>query len=442
MALNKAAVLKKLQFLKPGDTCWVAFSGGVDSTVLLHLLCQLRNQLSIVVKAVHVDHGLQPESAHWTEHCRQFAEELGVNFISRRLSLDTSGPESVEALARKHRYAVFGELVGKGEYVFLGHHQHDQAETLMLQMLRGAGVAGLAGMPVIGITYSVPIVRPMLDIKQQDIYHYAEENRLSWVEDASNENPDFDRNYLRHHVMPQLARWPAFTDTFSRTAANCAESDQLLRELAEIDVKKTVSEKPFVLSIERLSELSLIRQKNLLRYWIKQHAAEVIDSKKLSILQSGVISADAQAVPVLRLTKIQLRRYRDQLWLLPVQMPDSMNEITLFWEGEICELPHGLGCLKRLRGKNGIHPELWQSRVEVRWRQPNAKCQPVGRKGSRSIKKLAQDRGIPPWVRELMPLIYINGELAAVADYCIADAVSSSEADSWVIEWHPSLEIR
>ena len=219
----------------PAAPRWlVALSGGMDSIVLLHSLASLVSQSSGLppVSAIHVNHQLHPEADAWQAHCDRVCASLGVPLQHSVVSVDGAG-EGIEAAARRARYAVFEDSLGEGDVLFMAHHQDDQVETLLLRLLRGAGLSGLGGMPERRPLGAGQLYRPFLGLPRSMLADYAAEQKLDWVDDPSNADSQFDRNYLRAQVIPAVAqRWPGYRQTISRAAANLAEAQALLTQLA------------------------------------------------------------------------------------------------------------------------------------------------------------------------------------------------------------------
>jgi len=398
----------------------VALSGGLDSTVLLHALAGLRDRLGIPVAAIHADHGLQAASAEWAGHCATLCETLDIPYDSIQLQLSPQRGESTEALARQARYAAFAASMVEGELLLSAQHQDDQAETLLLQLLRGAGVAGLAAMPALADLGPGRLGRPLLAVSRAALEDYARQHDLHWIEDPSNQSLDFDRNYLRHEIMPRLkARWPAAAATLSRSAGHCADADRTLRAFAAEDLS-LCRLTPCRLLSQPLLQLPVERQANLLRAWIADAGLPVPPSHKLGRVLDELIPARADAAPLVAWSGAELRRYRDELWLMPPLEPIAANWQQA-WSGDApLVLPADLGGLAVMPGPGGIAPDRWQAgEVRVAFRREGLSCTPAGRQGSRSLKKLFQDLDVPPWLRERVPLLFIDGELAAVGDYVV-----------------------
>jgi tRNA(Ile)-lysidine synthase len=218
----------------PAETgkVFIAYSGGVDSHVLLHLVCSVE-QLKLKTTAVYINHGLQQEAEQWALHCEAVSLDLGVKFQCINVNAQKTIGKSLEEIAREARYTAFKSLLDKQDILLLAQHREDQMETVLLQLFRGAGVKGLSGMPLSAVFGTGKMLRPFLDVSKNEIIYYAEENKLQWIEDPSNKSDIFDRNFLRNQIIPQLKdRWPALDKTIARSARHCAKSEYISQELA------------------------------------------------------------------------------------------------------------------------------------------------------------------------------------------------------------------
>jgi tRNA(Ile)-lysidine synthase len=419
---------------------WVAYSGGLDSTVLLNLLAAHRARLPAPLAAVHVDHGLQPASARWSQHCRTECERLGVPLQSLSVDARPGRGESPEAAARARRYAAIDTLLTPGAMLLTAHHLDDQAETLLLQLLRGAGVAGLAGMPLLRARGDVAWqARPLLDEPRALLRAWAQDRGLSWVEDPSNALQDADRNYLRHRVMPELlARWPAARESIARSAAHCADALELSSLQAQHDLAAVLGDRPGRLRLTPLRGLSAARRRAVVRHWLDANEAPPLPGRRLNEALDQLLSARADAAVRIAWQGWQLRRFRDVAWLLQgSEAPLPAGPVA--WQGEELRLPPGLGLLRRVRRPGGIDPRHWQQgRVTVVYRTPGFACRPAGREGTRGLKAIAQEAGIPPWQRPLLPIVLIDGRPAAVANCCSCEPFGVGPGETgWWVEWLP-----
>ena len=269
MLFSPAQLLDQLAHLPPAQRYWVAYSGGCDSTVLLHALAALRDQLPVELHALHVNHNLHEAAPTWAAHCRAVCETLAIPLTEVNVDARAAKGESPEAAARAARYCIFTDVLKAGDGLLLAHHRDDQAETLLLQLLRGSGPRGLAAMPAHRPQGAGWLGRPLLSFSRQELCRYAEAEKLQWIDDPSNFDTDFDRNFLRQRVLPLLQeRWPAAATTLGRAAEHQAEAAELLHQLAEEDWQLTAGPQADTLQIDSLLRLTPDRQRNVLRYWI------------------------------------------------------------------------------------------------------------------------------------------------------------------------------
>lgn len=437
MKLTAEQLLDILGQLPQASRCHLALSGGLDSCVLLHLLAELRSQLPHELHAIHVHHGLQPDADSWQVHCEQLCQEYRIPLQTVQLKLAVNNGESLEAAAREARYQALAANMGEGDLLLTAQHQDDQAETLLLQLLRGSGPAGLAAMPALAGFGQGWLARPLLSFSREALEAYAKEHQLEWREDPSNRDLRFDRNFIRHQVMPLLrSRWPAAATTLSRAARFSGELLMLVREEAEEDLAKARDETD-TLSIPVLKQLNSIRLRNLLRHWISAAGAPLPSSKKLARIEHEAVNGRADAVPLIRWSGWEVRRYRDRLFLNPAQVIDLPIRPLSWPRGKELKLPDGLGRLVLQPGDEGVSAKRWQqAEVEVRFRQGGERCQLPGQGHHRPLKKLLQEWGVPPWEREQLPLVYMDGELAAVPGRCVCQPFQArSGEDAIVVDW-------
>jgi tRNA(Ile)-lysidine synthase len=413
-------------------------SGGLDSSVLLHLLAELRPRLPCELNAIHVHHGLQPQADSWQVHCEQLCGKYDIPLQSVQLSLNVKGGESVEAVAREARYKALADCMGEGELLLTAQHQDDQAETLLLQLLRGSGPAGLAAMPPLARFGPGWLVRPLLDYSRHSLEIYAREHDLTWQDDPSNQDQRFDRNFIRHQVMPLLrSRWPAAPSTLSRAARLSGEQLRLVQEEAEQDLAKARMAEEGVLSIPALKRLNSIRCRNLLRHWIRTIGAPLPSAKKLSRIEHEGVHGRIDSTPLINWQGWEVRRYRDRLFLMRAQAITLPAQSLVWSHGDELLLPQGLGRLVVRHTEAGISAARWRwGEVTVRFRRGGERCQPAGQAHHRMLKKLFQEWGVPPWERERIPLIYIDRELVAIPGYCVCSPVQADPGEqAIIIEW-------
>ncbi len=396
----------------------IGFSGGMDSHVLLHAMALLGERLPARLRVIHLDHGLQVGSGAWVRHCEWVCGKLGIPLNTFSLQLKPVKGKSLEAVAREARYAVLARELRAGEMLLTAHHQDDQAETLLLQLLRGAGLSGLAAMPAVGGFARGMHARPLLDSTRDELIRYAREAGLQWIEDTSNQDIAFDRNYLRHQVIPLLkSRWPAMSKTLSRSAGHCAAADRLIETLLSRTLEQISDPAEKTLSVPALDALPDDQRRPLLRLWIRQHGMPLPDSAILSRISNEVLGARPDGNPLVSWPGAEVRRYRDRLYLLsPLASFDASQ--SLVWTGQSeLSLPGGLGTL-RFHGGEAMGDFQSGPEYRIRFRQGGETCRPQGRGVSKRVKQLLQEAGVLPWMRERVPLLQIGGEIAEIIGVC------------------------
>jgi len=414
--------LKKFPAQSEIKTWWLAYSGGVDSQVLLHLLSQLKQSHNINVQAVYIDHGLQQESKQWQQHCAMSCESLSIPFQAISVNAKAPKGESPEASARHARYTALEKLIKNGDCLLTAQHQDDQAETFLLQLFRSAGAAGLSAMPFYTSFSKGWHLRPLLNINQQQIVKYAEQNNLSWVEDPSNQNNKYDRNLIRNTFMPLLKkRWLSIGRTIAIAAQQQAENKYLIDELASEDLSKIDAENNS-LCVDDLKKLSEARCRNLLRYFIKQQGYDIAPRKVMQQIISQVFNAKEDARPDIRWSDAVIHRFKNRLYILSEIDHDETQVFHWHAREELIIDSLNLKISMQLTSKAGLKEDVLDQKLQIRFRQSGEKIQPAGRGGSHSLKKLFQEASVPPWERSRIPLIYLDDELIAVAGYWIAEA--------------------
>lgn len=397
-------------------TYWVAFSGGMDSLVLLTLCGELRKHYPIRLRAIYVNHGLSPHAGKWADHCRHVCQAYSIDFIERMVHIDRASKKSLEEAAREKRYAVFAEVMQVGDVLLTAHHQDDQAETVLIQLLRGAGPKGLAGMPETKPFALGWHVRPLLSFPREVLLAYASSLQHSWVEDESNSQVTLTRNFLRHQIIPLLKeRWPSVAATFSRSAVHCSEAQVLLEEYAVEDWKKVQGSNEGTLSVQKLRVLSSTRLRLVIRLWIEKNGFPLPDTKKLTAIEQQVLTAAWDRFPCVKWKGAEIRRYRDDLYVLTTLAPfDPMSCFP--WDMvEPLSIP-GIGTLraKSVHGGQGLRPGI--PNLSVRLRRGGEKlCLP--NRGCHTLKNLFQEWEVLPWMRERLPLIFAGERLIGVVGY-------------------------
>ena len=415
---------------------YVGYSGGLDSHVLLHALVALRGPLGIT--ALHINHQLSLHAQTWAGHCRQTCADLGVAYVEEAVTVVAQG-DGLENAARQLRYAVFERYVGEGDLLLLGHHADDQSETVLFRLLRAAGPGGLAGIPAARSLRAGALLRPLLGVTRAALRHYASEQGLRWIEDESNQRLEFDRNYIRHQVVPVLAaRWPDYAARLTQSAARCGDAASLLRDLGDLDLRvldERAERLGWSLDVRGLAALSDRRRDNVLRHWSVLKGLAPPGRGPLAAVSAELLGARRDASPLVCWHDGEWRRFRDRLYLVPGRRWRTRAITPLHWtsfpqplrlaDGSVIEAfkSHGAG----LRVGAG-------QRLAIGVRAGGERCRPAGRSGSNTLKKLLQAQGLEPWLRDYVPLIYIDGELAAVGDLWLC-AGFCDPAGGWALRW-------
>lgn len=407
---------------------FVGFSGGLDSTVLLHVLGSYPLLRSKLV-AVHINHGISPQASSWQMHCEQFCRHSGVTFLAQSVEFDRSA--NIEERARDARYAVLSSLLTDEDCLVLGHHQDDQAETVLLQLFRGTGIDGLSAMAELSCLGAGKLVRPFLNNSRQQLEHYAELHQIAWIEDESNQDTHYSRNYLRHQIMPLLLeKWPGVKGNITRTAFHCQQAQANLDVLARVDHPELMSAKTS-LSVEPLQKLTFERIVNVLRVWLKNNQIQLPSTATFQRLIHEMIFARTDAAPEVSWGKILVRRYQKYLYL------DKKDSINLPACIEWSEFPSPLslkeaGITLRTQKVNQGLVIPKDAKIYVRFRQGGELFYWHGQ--TKHVKKLFQEWQIPPWLRERTPLLYVNGELAAIIGYAISDLFFKKDvSNAWIL---------
>jgi len=465
----ESSLYKQLQTY-PDTHIIIAYSGGIDSQVLLHALACLTSQqsskysLANNISVCHVNHGISDNAAQWESFAQQQCKLRNVSIDVCRVNVQAKAQHSLEQLARDARYNAIKQLIeGKPHnkvIVVTGHHKDDQAETFLLALKRGSGLKGLSSMKkALSLTEKVTLVRPLLEVTRHQIEAYAQDHALEWIEDESNDDIRFDRNFLRHTVLPALTeRWPSFLTTATRSAEHCQEAEQLLTELAEQDIQHSQLSKT-KLSLNTLITLSQARFNNAIRYFLKENNCLMPSSAQLSQLYVQLL-AEEDKTPQIKVGDHWLRRFKHGLYLThdlqditefqqavnlyspqtneqQVILPDNLGSLlftqyniqqysTQLYNNQQCSSQQPEQQHNEKERLNSAHAKLLkvqlptpEQSVTVQFVHNNPKCIPDYRQHSRVLKKVLQELDIPPWERKRVPFLYYDGELVAVLGYFV-----------------------
>jgi len=411
----------------------LAFSGGLDSTVLLHLLMLWREQQpDIRVRAIHIHHGLSSNADAWVAHCQQICARWQVPLEVEYVTLRDEGL-GIEAHARHARYQAFSEALRPAEVLVTAQHLDDQSETLLLALKRGSGPAGLSAMAEDSPFVATRLLRPLLNTPREKLLAHAQRYGLEWIEDESNQDDRYDRNFLRLRVLPLLQqRWPHFSRAAARSASLCAEQEQLLDELLAEELAGLISPQGS-LAIAPLMEKSAVRRAALLRRWLAQQEVTMPSRERLERLWQEVALAREDAAPCLHLGTGDVRRYQQQLWWVKAQ--PGLRATLLPWLNitSPLTLPDGLGVL-RLSAGGELRPPREHETVSIRFNAPGM-LHIVGRNGGRKLKKIWQELGIAPWQRDTTPLLFYGETLIAAAGVFITREGQAVDTVGVTLNW-------
>ena len=411
MAIESDILQNLSQKVDAQGTIYVAYSGGLDSSVLLHILAN--SEFKPGLRATHVHHGLSDQADAWAQHCARFCEQLCIPLVVDRVHVEEGG-QGIEAAARDRRLEVFSRLLGTHDVVVTAHHQSDQAETFLYRALRGAGLTGLSAMKPSRALGAGQLLRPMLSVSRDELQAYAEGHGIRWVEDESNSETRFDRNYIRAHVVPALSqRWCDAEKRLASTIDNIQSSKAMLdsyldKDLSALGIRTEVVGES--ISLAGFKAASGTAQCALLRRWCERLGYYAPDKKQFQEL-TKLVDAKEDAQPCVQWGSVQFRRFKARLYLLPDLGPAPSADAS--WHGlDTFELGKVLRLV--LVEKNVAERTLPLSGFVLKFDKAGLRCKPVDRAHSQTIKKLFQEYSVPPWLRPFVPLVYVGDSLIAV----------------------------
>ncbi|RFC39148.1 MAG: tRNA(Ile)-lysidine synthase [Candidatus Nitrotoga sp. LAW] len=418
--------------LTAGSTILLGLSGGVDSVVLLHLLQQLSPRYSWRLSALHVHHGISPQADAWAVFCADLCALYGISLRIEYVNIAPLRSLGIEAAARKLRHAALAQQ--QVDFIALAHHLDDQAETLLLQLLRGAGVRGASAMPAITHRVNAPtLLRPLLNVPRSRLLEYAQQHGLQWVEDESNADDAYPRNFLRHRILPLLEqRFPAYRKTLLRSSQHFAEAAELLDELAQQDAELAIVGNR--LDVKKLRVLGGIRGKNLLRYFLAAQGTPIPDSTRLQEMLRQLCNARQDAQVCIDWQGWQMRRYRDHVYTMSVLSPPV--NFNIVWHGEAETLlppPHGMLRFKRAIGQGISLEKLQLGIVKIRSRHGGENIRVDAARPKRDLKNLLQEHEVLPWQRDLLPLLFCDADLVCVPGIAIANTYLAQSNEAGVV---------
>lgn len=410
------------RFLPQQKDFLIGLSGGVDSVALLHLFVQARQRHGFGLRAVHIHHGLSPNADSWADFCQQLCERWQVPLVVKNVQVQ--GKQGLEANARQVRYHAISEIIAPREIFTTAHHLDDQAETFLLALKRGSGVKGLGAMQAVSYWQNFAIFRPLVEIAKTDLLAYANQHDLTWVEDESNVNIDFDRNFLRQNVLPMLnQRWPHFNQMVARSAQHCQEQQQLLEELLRPEFEQCFERANGSLNIADFPKFSPLKQRQLIRLWLSECGEPMPSREQLAEILGQMLEAEQDKQPQVQLGEKQIRRYQQRLFIVEKLPKIEWAEYSLPPTAEyeiakpfmrisrhgtelICKFSHQT---HRLQLPSALRDETLTLRF-----CPPSKVAVYGKLQREQMKKIYQQHQIPPWQRPQTPAIFWQEQLVGL----------------------------
>jgi len=434
-------LLPLIQQLPKTPRYWIGFSGGADSTALLLAMHRCRDNLDAPIHVVHFHHGLNPGADLWLDHCQHFCLERDIPFSSQTLDIRPAGGTSTEEESRNRRYQAVSELLRSEETYLTAHHADDQAETLFLNLMRGSGVEGLAGIPELRKLGSGRVARPLLRWRRAELEAYLLRHHVEWLDDPSNQDEAFDRNYLRHHLFPILdTRWPGLAKRLTRSARMARQTSDALAEFINLHSSDLLSDR-HRMPLKPLMQLERPMQALVVRQWLRCQEVSTLPEVRIHEFLSQLAGCGENSQAEVRWEQWQLKLYRQFIWLQDVSKLTgcARQSWTVGMEHELGEYPGRL----QLLGTPVEIPSGW----EVDSRRDGEKIQWRAQGKRQALKELLRQSGFPPWMRASIPVLYWDGEAVAIGDWVIADRMKSwLELNCLEYRWQPCdsllLELR
>ena len=425
------ALSEALKKLPTPRKYWVGFSGGADSTALLLALHNVQGLIPF--QAIHFHHGLNEEADAWLDHCEDFCATREIPFTSQSLNLPEICNSNIEESARDCRYQAISELLGSDEMYLTAHHADDVAETLFINLMRGSGLEGLASIPELRQLAAGWVARPLLDRRRTELEDYLSRNRVKWLEDPSNKDQSYDRNYLRNQLFPTLKhRWPGLITRLNRSARIARSTSEVLADFITRQFSELLDD-PHRMPLDSLRELESPMQALVLRQWLRMRGVTALPESRMLEFLDQLRKADSNSRAEVRWKQWQLKLYKPYIWLQDTSIPDRCGRHP-WTAGMKMELDQRHGYLE-LQGEIKSIPKGWQ----IDSRQEGNRIQ-LTAGGSRSkLKELFRQSGIPPWLRPAIPVLYWQGEAVAVGDWIIADKMNNwLSTHKLEYRWYPA----
>ncbi len=411
---------------------WVGFSGGADSSALLHALYESRDKLQAPIHAVHFHHGLNPGADAWQHHCQIFCQQRDISFTSRKLEIKRTNRTSIEEEARNCRYLAIGEILQRGDIYLTAHHADDQAETLFLNLMRGSGVEGLAGIPELRNLGKGWVARPLLNTRRSELESYLNRQGVDWLEDPSNKDQSFDRNFLRNFLFPQLeTRWPGVVRRLTRTSRTARITATALADFIDQHCDELLHNR-HRMPLRTLLQLEPPMRALVLRQWLRRQEIPALPEVRLNEFIRQIADSTSGSQAEVRWGDWQLKLHRNLIWLQNQDIP-ALEWGKDWTVGSKMELDDSLGCLQ-LHGSKVTIPGGW--RVASRRKGERIRLYDQGVR--RKLKDLFRESAIPPWLRSSIPVLYWDGEAVAIGDWVIAQRLQNwLDAHDVEYRWEP-----
>lgn len=429
---DRTRLLRSMARLPQARMYWVGFSAGADSSALLHALHESRDELPAPIHAVHFHHGLNPGADAWQRHCQNFCAERNIGFTSRRLEIKRASRTSIEEESRNRRYLAMSELLQRDDIYLTAHHADDQAETLFLNLMRGSGIEGLAGIPQLRKLGKGWVARPLLTTTRSELESYLLRHGVDWLDDPSNKDPSFDRNFLRHFLFPQLeSRWPGVVRRLTRTSRTARISATALAGFIDLHCDELLQNR-HVMPLRPFLRLEPPMRSLVLRQWLRRQEIPALPEVRLNEFIQQLAASTSASQAEVRWDGWQIKLYDKLIWLQDQVIP-ALESSKDWTAGAKLELDDALGCLA-LHGSNPTVPGGWQ----VASRRKGERIRLYDQGVRRKLKDLFRESAIPPWLRSSIPVLYWDGEAVAIGDWVIAQRLQTW-LDAYHVEyrWEP-----
>jgi tRNA(Ile)-lysidine synthase len=414
----------------------VAFSGGADSSVLLSALARINKEFATPkLVALHINHGLQQQAIEWENDCSRICQSLNIDLIIAKANIDSNQIKlyGVEQAARDYRYQIFNKYLQANDCLIQGHHKNDQAETMLLRLCRGTGLDGLSGIPKTRKLNSSCLIRPMLNISRTQIINYAKQNNICYINDPSNDDTKFSRNFIRHEILPKLeSKWPKIIDRLYATATEIGEvADFIMENVAQklqyckINYQLCGVSLYSGLSITKFNEFELEEQRRIIRLWLKENKVLSPSRDVVNKIITEVINSNIDASPKIKVANYFIRRYLDSLLLVAIDHTTIVTDVHWDWQNKPSKTINNIMLtMVASSATSNLNINLPARSIVIKFRHtidPKLKFSIAGRNCSKKLKQLMQEYNVPPWLRDRIPLLFDGDEMIAAPGLWVCD---------------------